>query len=89
MNVAVDKGAAEGDSFEHYVDYLKNSGHITASLKDMTDTIRQNGNKSTHKIGQPDPERSKYTLEFTAQVLRSVYEIEAQFSKYQNRQTSA
>ena len=88
MSVAVDKGATEGDTFEHYVDYLKGNGHITASLKDMADTVRQNGNKSTHKIEQPDPERSKYTLEFTAQVLRSVYEIEAQFSKYQGHQTS-
>ena len=88
MSVAVDRGDADGKSFEHYVDYLKDNGHITASLKDMTDIIRRNGNQSTHKIGQPDPERAEYTLEFTAQVLRSIYEIESQFSKYQGSQAS-
>ena len=88
MNVAVDRGAAEDKSFEHYVDYLKDNGHITASLKDMTDIIRRNGNQSTHKIGQPDPERAEYTIEFTAQILRSIYEVESQFSKYQDSQTS-
>ena len=88
MNVAVDRGAAEDKSFEHYVDYLKDNGHITTSLKDMTDIIRRNGNQSTHKIGQPDPERAEYTIEFTAQILRSIYEVESQFSKYQDSQTS-
>ena len=88
MSVAVDRGAAEDKSFEHYVDYLKDNGHITASLKDMTDIIRRNGNQSTHKIGQPDPERAEYTIEFTAQILRSIYEVESQFSKYQDSQTS-
>ena len=86
MSVAVDRGAAEDKSFEHYVDYLKDNGHITASLKDMADIIRRNGNQSTHKIGQPDPERAEYTLKFTAQVLRSIYEIKSQFSKYQGNQ---
>ena len=88
MSVAVDRGDADGKSFEHYVDYLKDNGHITASLKGMAGIIRRNGNQSTHKIGQPDPERAEYTLEFTAQVLRSIYEIESQFSKYQDSQTS-
>ena len=88
MSVAVDRGAAEDKSFEHYVDHLKDNGHITASLKDMTDIIRKNGNQSAHKIGQPDPKRAEYTLEFTAQVLRSIYEIKDQFSKYQNNQAS-
>ena len=88
MSVAVNRGAAEDKRFEHYVDYLKDKGHITASLKDMADIIRKNGNQSTHKIGQPDPERAEYTLKFTAQVLRSIYEIEDQFSKYQNNQAS-
>ena len=88
MSVAVDRGDADGKSFEHYVDYLKDNGHITASLKDMADIIRRNGNQSTHKIGQPDPERAEHTLKFTAQVLRSIYEIESQFSKYQDSQAS-
>ena len=88
MSVAVNRGAAEDKRFEHYVDYLKDKGHITASLKDMADIIRKNGNQSAHKIGQPDPKRAEYTLKFTAQVLRSIYEIEDQFSKYQNNQAS-
>ena len=88
MGVAVDRGAAEDKSFEHYVDYLKDNGHITASLKGMADIIRKNGNQSAHKIGKPDPKRAEHTLKFTAQVLRSIYEIESQFSKYQNNQAS-
>ena len=88
MSVAVNKGAKKNQTFESYVDYLKNNGYITVSLKDMADTIRKNGNESTHEIRQPDSERSEYTLEFTAQVLRSVYEIAAKFSKYQTSQTS-
>ena len=82
MNVAVDKGASEGETFECYINYLKDGGHITASMMDMADIVRDHGNKATHKIEQPSEARAKVTLEFTVHVLLSVYEAEHQLKKY-------
>ena len=84
MNVAVDKGADEGKKFAYYVNYLKDGGHITASMKGMADIVRENGNQATHEIKQPDKARVEMTLEFTANVLWSVYEAEHQLKKYEN-----
>lgn len=88
MNVAVHKGADEGKKFVDYIDYLKNEGHITASMKNMADIIRENGNKSVHEIEQPDKKRTKITLEFTDHVLCSIYTAESQIMKYQKDNTS-
>ena len=82
MNVAVDKEADEGKTFEYYINYLKDGEHITASMIGMADMVRNHGNKAAHKIEQPSEARAKVTLEFTVHVLRSVYEAEHQLKRY-------
>ena len=74
MNVAVEKGAVEGDGFAQYVDYMSKEGHITKSMRQWVVQIKNNGNESTHKINPPNLERTKTTLTFTSLLLKNVYE---------------
>jgi len=76
MHIAVDKGAEEGKSFKEYIDYLEAEKYITPGIKGWADIIRQNGNKSTHKIEKPDEGRAKATFMFTMELLRIIYEME-------------
>ena len=88
MSAAVFKGASKGENFVYYVNYLKSKGHITESMKDMADIIRDNGNRAAHEIEQPDKSRAEITLRFTSNVLWSVYEVEHQLKEYQSSKTS-
>ena len=74
MNVAVKKNAPEGDTFTSYIDYMINKGYITVTMKEWVDKIRKNGNDATHEIPPPDSEKACTTLEFTALLLKNVYE---------------
>jgi uncharacterized protein DUF4145 len=76
MHVAVDKGAKEGKTFAHYIDYLKDKGYVTPPMLGWVDLIREHGNESNHRLSPPERRRAEGTLQFTAQLLRSVYEME-------------
>ena len=76
MHVAVEKGSSEGESFASYIDDMIKNGCITAMMKKWVDEIRNNGNDATHQINPPDRERANQTLEFTALLLKNVYETE-------------
>lgn len=89
MHVAVDKGAKERLDFEKYVDYLKDNGYITTALEGMADTVRKNGNRTTHRIEPPDKARAELTLKFTDKILRLVYEAEYELKEYQGGGASA
>jgi hypothetical protein len=82
MHVAADKGAKEGESFAHYLDYLEQQGYVTPPMKGWVDLIRQHGNKSTHKLVSPEKERAESTVMFTAELLRLVYEMEYMANQY-------
>jgi hypothetical protein len=78
----VDKGAKEGDRFAAYIDFLEEQGYVTPPMRDWVKLIKDHGNDSQHKLAVPDRQRAEGTLLFTAQLLRSVYEmghIAAQF----------
>ena len=74
MNVAVEKGASEGKTFVDYIDHMVKTGHITVTMKKWVDKIRENGNDATHEIPSPDFITAWTTLEFTALLLKNVYE---------------
>ena len=74
MNVAVEKGASEGETFAKYIDHMIATGHITVTMKEWVDKIRDNGNDATHEIPPPDSKIACTTLEFTALLLKNVYE---------------
>jgi Domain of unknown function (DUF4145) len=76
MHVAVDKGAAEGQTFASYIDYLEKQGYVTPPMRGWVKLIKDHGNDSTHKLPNPQRKRAEGTLIFTAQLLRTVYEME-------------
>ena len=76
MNVAVEKGASQGEAFTEYIDYMIKTGYITVTMKGWVDKIRDNGNNATHEIPSPDSEKANTTLAFTALLLKNVYEAE-------------
>lgn len=75
MHVAVDKGADEGKSFVSYIDFLASEGYVTPPMREWVDLIKNHGNESTHRLKAPERARAEGTLLFTAQLLRSVYEM--------------
>jgi DNA-directed RNA polymerase subunit RPC12/RpoP len=83
MHVAVDKGAVAGQTFASYIDYLEQSGYVTPPMKDWVKLIKNHGNESQHQLKSPEQKRAQGTLLFTAQLLRSVYEMEHLASQFQ------
>ena len=82
MHVAVDKGAAEGESFAAYLTYLETQGFVTPPMTKWVALIREHGNLATHRIEIPDRQRAEGTIIFTAELLRLVYEMEFLSGKY-------
>jgi hypothetical protein len=82
MYVAVEKGAAEGDTFANYLAHLGSQGYVTPPMKGWVGLIREHGNKAAHELEAPDPARAESTLMFTAELLRLVYEMAYMASKY-------
>lgn len=50
MNLAVEEGAKEGDSFAHYVDYLCDNGFVHIRQREQAKKIQRLGNDANHKI---------------------------------------
>ncbi|GFN40551.1 MAG: conserved hypothetical protein [Marine Group I thaumarchaeote] len=88
MNVAVDKGADENDSFVNYLDFLKTEGYITEAMMSWVSLIREHGGKSTHYIAEPEKTRAESTLMFTEQMLKIIYEATHRADKYSQTNTS-
>ena len=82
MNMAVNKGDKPNKRFVEYVDYLNSNYCVTQSLKDMAETIKDNGNEATHEINPPDQERVEYTLRFTKRILDTIYGAEHELGEY-------
>ena len=75
MNIAFNKGASEGNSFEFYVNYLNDNGYIPPDGKQWVDRIRKLGNKATHKIELKNREDAELALNFTSTLLKIIYEL--------------
>jgi hypothetical protein len=82
MNVAVEKGAKEKQSFVEYISYFQEKQLITPNMKGWVDLIREHGGKATHTLDKPDRKRAESTLMFTAELLRLIYEMEHMANKY-------
>jgi hypothetical protein len=76
MHVACEKGAEEGKTFEFYINYLETLGYITPPIKKWVEIIRKQGNQATHKLQKSDLPFATGILNFTAQLLRIIYEME-------------
>ncbi len=82
MNIAVEKGAKEKESFSTYLTFLGEKGYITPPMIEWVDLIRQHGGKATHLIEKPERIRAESTLMFTAELLRLIYEMECLSKQY-------
>lgn len=75
MNVAVEKGAKEGDKFASYIDFLESEHYTPKDSKLWVDKIRTLGNGATHKIDIISQETAKTILKFTRVLLMIMYEL--------------
>jgi len=75
MHIAVDKGAKEGQTFASYIDHLEKAGYVTPPMHEWVKLIKDHGNEAQHQLRSPERQRAESTLLFTAQLLRSVYEM--------------
>lgn len=74
MHVGVEKGAPEGGTFVSYVNYLADHGYVPPDAREWIDEIREHGNDASHEIDLITAEEAENMVEFTAMLLRVVYE---------------
>jgi hypothetical protein len=75
MNVAVDKGAAEGLRFIEYVEYLSSKGYVPPDGKGWVDHIRKKGNEATHEIKLMSQTDAEDLITFAQMLLKFIYEF--------------
>jgi hypothetical protein len=81
MNVAVHKKAPENQTFAQYVEFLDAQGYIPPDGRAWVDEIRKRGNLATHEIKLMSSEDASVVLDFTAMLLRFVYELPSKLPK--------
>ncbi|MGU8354920.1 DUF4145 domain-containing protein [Clostridium perfringens] len=74
MNCAVDQGAEEGKQFVYYINFLEENHYTPKNIKNCIDKIRTLGNEGTHKIESRTKEEAELAIDFTALVLKMIYE---------------
>jgi hypothetical protein len=77
MNVAVNKGATQGEQFIKYVEFLDSKGYIPPDGKAWVDHIRKKGNEANHEIQQMFQYDADELITFTEMLLRFVFEFPA------------
>jgi len=75
MHVAVEKGAAEGESFVTYVNYLAENGYVTTNARGWVDYIRTKGNEANHEVVRINEKDAEALLQFTEMLLRLMFEF--------------
>lgn len=76
MNIAVNEGAKEGESFKSYIEFLENAGMFSPKAKTFVQYIKDLGNEANHQIkpmGNDDAE-AVAVIEFVGSLLRHNYE---------------
>ena len=77
MNVAVEEGADENESFAVYVNWLADKGFVPAKGRSWVDRIRERGNEANHEIPDIDRTDAEDVLSFTEMLLKVNYEMPA------------
>ncbi len=75
MHIAVDHGAAAGEPFVKYVDFLIDNGVVAKRSEPWLDHVRVAGNRATHRTEVVTGEDAELLVDFVAFVLRTVYEL--------------
>lgn len=75
MHVAVEKGAKENLTFQHYVKWLIDERYAPRGAEEWLDYIRGRGNEANHEIVVMNKDDATGVLRFTEALLRGVYEL--------------
>jgi len=81
MNVAVNKGASAGQSFQQYVDYLASKGYVSPDGKLWVDHIRAKGNDANHEIALMKTSDAEDLIAFAEMLLKTIYEFPSRVPK--------
>lgn len=77
MHIAVQQGAASGETFIKYVEYLANSGFVPPNGKHWVDHIRRKGNEANHEITLMKQADAEELISFLEMLLKFIYEFPA------------
>jgi hypothetical protein len=77
MHIAVQKGAAVGETFVSYVQFLADHHYIPPDAVSWVDHIREKGNEANHEISIMKKEDAETLLSFIAMLLKVIYEFPA------------
>ena len=75
MNIAVQQGAPNNQSFQAYVNYLDQKGYVPPNGKKWVDEIRQKGNEANHEIHLMTDKDAERIIRFSEMLLRFIYEM--------------
>jgi len=75
MHIAVEKGAAAGESFKSYVEYLANARYVPPNGKEWVDHIRDKGNEMNHELVFASEAEANDVLGFVEMLLKFIYEF--------------
>lgn len=77
MHAAVAQGAAKGQSFQRYVNWLVAHGWLPPSGKALAERVRGLGNAANHEIEAMTARDAELALQFTWSILHFMYEVPA------------
>lgn len=75
MNIAVSKGAPEGESYKWYVNYLSDQGYVPPDGKAWVGRIRDKGNDANHEIVPMSRDDAEELITFVEMLLKVIYEF--------------
>ena len=75
MNIAVTQGAASGESFQSYVEYLAMKGFVPPHGKGWVDHIRKKGNEANHEIVLMKKQDAEDLVTFLEMLLKFIFEF--------------
>ena len=81
MHLAVSLGAAAGEPFIHYVQFLSDNHFVPPGAKGWVDHIRKKGNEANHEITFMAQADAEELLAFVEMLLKVIYEFPATVQK--------
>lgn len=71
-------GSGKRRSYQEYVDYMFEKGHITRAMKELADDIRMEGNSAAHDLKLWDEEKAWKALDMTKHVLELIFTVKGE-----------
>lgn len=74
MNLAVEEGAKENDSFSNYVKYLCDNGYVHKKQAQQAEKLKKLGNNANHQVESRTQAEATELLSFIELLLKNNYE---------------